>query len=134
MLQGLFALARAPEELAEAEVAVGDEGAHAEPVGEPERFRIPLVGIGVSAYARRYRAGHAQCVCLEAGLGMGTREIQGPRRGGRGELEPARPEIRLGEGGHSEGLLAENIGGTGLAHRFLERAKRIIDAPTYEIG
>jgi hypothetical protein len=30
MLQRLFALAHAPVELAEAEVAVGDEGAHAE--------------------------------------------------------------------------------------------------------
>jgi hypothetical protein len=37
MLLHLLALARAPVELAEAEVAVGDEGAHPELLGERER-------------------------------------------------------------------------------------------------
>jgi hypothetical protein len=37
MLMRLLALARAPVELAEAEAAVGDEGAHAESGGDDER-------------------------------------------------------------------------------------------------
>jgi hypothetical protein len=40
VLVGLLALVHAPVELAEAEVAVGDEGAHAERLGERERVTI----------------------------------------------------------------------------------------------
>ena len=43
MVAGLLALARAPGELAEAEVAVGDEGAHAARLGE--RQRLAVVGL-----------------------------------------------------------------------------------------
>ena len=37
---GLRAVARSPVELAEAEVAVGDERAHATRLGEPQRFAV----------------------------------------------------------------------------------------------
>src|SRR2546422_8502765 len=40
MLLRLLALAGAPEELGEAEVAVGDEGAHAELAGERQRLAV----------------------------------------------------------------------------------------------
>jgi hypothetical protein len=40
MLLGLLALIRAPVELAEAEVAVGEEGAHAKMVGATSRLPI----------------------------------------------------------------------------------------------
>jgi hypothetical protein len=40
VFSGLFGLARTPVELAEAEVAVGDEGAHAELLAEPKGFAV----------------------------------------------------------------------------------------------
>jgi hypothetical protein len=43
---GLLMVARAPVELAEAKVAVGDEGAHAEGAGDRERVAIVELGIG----------------------------------------------------------------------------------------
>jgi len=46
MLPRLLALARAPIELAEAEVAVGDEGAHAERDDKRNRL-VGLGGLGV---------------------------------------------------------------------------------------
>ena len=42
---GLLALVRAVAELAEAEVAVGDEGAHAELLGERERVTVAAVSV-----------------------------------------------------------------------------------------
>ena len=48
MIAGLLALPRAPEELAEAEVAVGDEGAHAARLGERQRLAVVAkVALGV---------------------------------------------------------------------------------------
>ena len=48
MLLGLLALARAPVELAEAEVAVGDERAHAARLGERQRLAVVgLAALGV---------------------------------------------------------------------------------------
>ena len=50
MLAGLLALARAPVELAEAEVAVGDERAHAQRLGEGQGLAIVGLGaLGVEA-------------------------------------------------------------------------------------
>src|SRR5262245_8736443 len=45
MLLRLLALARAPVELAEAKVAVGDEGAQAEFLGESERIIVVTRGV-----------------------------------------------------------------------------------------
>src|SRR5262245_62452897 len=45
VLLRLLALARAAVELAEPEVAVGDEGAHAERVSERERVTVVAVGV-----------------------------------------------------------------------------------------
>src|SRR5262245_32213396 len=50
MLLRLLALARAPGELAEAEVTVGDQRAHAELVGE--RQRLAVIGLSGSPAAR----------------------------------------------------------------------------------
>ena len=44
VLLGLLSLAGAPGELAEAEVAVGDEGAHPETDGERERLTVMALG------------------------------------------------------------------------------------------
>ena len=51
VLLGLLALARAPVQLAEAEVAVGGEGAHAELLGERERVTVVSVSVlrGIAA-------------------------------------------------------------------------------------
>jgi hypothetical protein len=48
VLVGLLALARAPVQLAEAEVAVGDEGAHAEFVRDAERLAIARLEVSRS--------------------------------------------------------------------------------------
>src|SRR4029434_781406 len=48
MLLRLLALARAPVELAETEVAVGDEGAHPEVLSEGERVTV----VALSAFRR----------------------------------------------------------------------------------
>src|SRR5262249_34943533 len=45
MLLRLLAVARAPVELAEAEVAVGDEQAHAELAGELQRLAVGAFGV-----------------------------------------------------------------------------------------
>src|SRR5262252_4662011 len=70
MLLRLLGLARAQEELAEAEVAVGDEGAHAARLGE--RRRAPEVRGGLalrgSIAARRHRAEEPQRVDFVAAL------------------------------------------------------------------
>src|SRR5262245_27978469 len=44
MLLGLLLLARPPGELAEAEVTVGDDGAHTEGIGEREGFTVVPLG------------------------------------------------------------------------------------------
>ena len=50
--KGLLALACAGVELAEAEVAVGDEGAHAARLGQRQRLAVvSLAGLGVEAVA-----------------------------------------------------------------------------------
>jgi hypothetical protein len=51
VLLGLLVVARRPVDLAEAEVAVGEEGMHAELA--PDRERIAVVGLGLPATARR---------------------------------------------------------------------------------
>src|SRR5262249_39981008 len=54
MLVRLLTLARAPVELAEAEVAVGDEGAHAEVAGERQRLAVvPLSRLSVERMLMR---------------------------------------------------------------------------------
>ena len=47
MLLRLLTLAGAPVELAEAEVAVGDEGAHSQFVGEGERMAVMVFSVEV---------------------------------------------------------------------------------------
>ena len=45
MRVGLVALARAPEELAEPEMAVGDEWTHPEVIGKSQRFSVAIFGL-----------------------------------------------------------------------------------------
>src|SRR5438046_10176647 len=63
VLLGLLALVRARVELAEAEVAVGDEGAHAELAGERQRLAVVARSI-LGAVCRRDVTGEAQGVGL----------------------------------------------------------------------
>src|SRR5215213_483964 len=70
-LLGLLACPRAQVKLAETEVAVGDEGVHAEPLGESQRLAIKslaalgieLIGVGCDIAEQMPRMG------LEWGLG-----------------------------------------------------------------
>src|SRR5262249_44543426 len=63
MLVGLIALVRAPIELAEAEVAVGDEGAHAALAGERERLTV-VAESALGVARRRAGTGEAEGVGL----------------------------------------------------------------------
>src|SRR5262249_27312375 len=69
MLLRLVALARAPVELAEAEVAVGDEGTHTARLGEGQRLAV-VVGSVLGATRRRDVTAEAKgvsfgCPCLQ---------------------------------------------------------------------
>ena len=73
--RGLLALAGAPVELAEAEVAVGDEGAHPELLGERERVTV----VAAAAFP-------------------GDRGGRRPRRGGGGPTPRSRVDRARGQG------------------------------------
>jgi signal transduction histidine kinase len=65
VLLRLLALVRAPVELAEAEVAVGDEGAHAKVVGKRQRLAVRAFGgVAVLTGGRRDVTGEAECIGL----------------------------------------------------------------------
>ena len=89
----LLALARAPVELAEAEVAVGDEGAHAARLGE--RQRLAVVGLAAS----RHRTGRDGSRCRRAGAAHGPRT--------RGDAERIRPRGRPGAAPRRAGRAAD---------------------------
>jgi hypothetical protein len=63
VLTRLFPLLRAPVELAETEVAVGDERAHAELAGERQGFAVVAFSV-LGAAARRDITGEAEGVGL----------------------------------------------------------------------
>src|SRR5438552_14378919 len=79
MLMRLLALARAPGELAEAEVAVGDERAHAELAGERQRLAVVAFSV-LGAACRRDVTGEAEGV----GLACPSPQPAGERQGGSG--------------------------------------------------
>src|SRR5262245_38466687 len=75
MLLRPLALARAPVELAEAEGAMGDKGAHGELAGEGKRLSI--VGVGVlDARGRRDVADEAEGVSLASSRSEPARQRQ----------------------------------------------------------
>ena len=76
MLLRLLALVRARVELAEAEVAVGDERAHAELAGEGQRLAEVAFGV-LGAASRRYITGEAEGV----GLASPSAQPAGERHG-----------------------------------------------------
>ena len=94
MLLRLLALARAPVELAEAEVAVGDEGAHAARLGERQRLAvmglaalgIEPVGMGRDVAEQVQRMGREPGVALR---GFERAVAQAPRL-----VEPAEHQTR----------------------------------------
>jgi hypothetical protein len=107
---GPLALARAPVELAEAEVAVGDERAHAEVVGECQGLAVGAFSV-LGAAGRRDTTGEAEGVSLDrlaepldrhgperadldAALGQLHRLGGESDAAGRGELLHASGEVR----------------------------------------
>ena len=98
MLAGLLALARAPVELAEAEVAVGDEGAHAARLGERQRLAvvglaalgIEPVGMGRDVAEQVQRMGRAPVA--DAASESSARSPQAPRLVEPAEQQSGAPE------------------------------------------
>src|SRR5262249_47438673 len=97
MLLRLLALARAPVELAEAEVAVGDEGAHAELDGE--RYRLAVVLLGALDFRRIAMRGDLaediEATCFDSALAPLAGEAERSLCGGPGIMRSAGEEIRL---------------------------------------
>src|SRR5262249_56312733 len=89
MLLRLLARARAQGELPEAEVAVGDEGAHAARLGERQRLAV-VAGSVLGAAGRRDVTGEAEDVSLACPSPQAPGErLPGPVRGiGRGGARP----------------------------------------------
>src|SRR4030095_199443 len=89
----LLPLARAPVELTEAEVAVGDEGAHAEFIGK--RQRITVVAFGVrGAAGRRDITSEAEGVGLASPSPQPAGERQGLSGVAGGLVDPPGREVR----------------------------------------
>src|SRR5262245_30424347 len=99
MLLRLLALAGAPVELAEAEVAVGDEGAHAELVGQSEGLAV--VGLGPVALRRIPPRGDfadkAQGICVGSTLLVIAGEVEGTLSTFECVLHAASQQIRLAQ-------------------------------------
>ena len=97
MLLRLLALARAPVELAEAEVAVGDEGAHPELLGERERVTVVAVSVLRGIAAGGDLAEEAEGPRLVGALTA----LAGKGQGSPGEfesvLEPVGEDVRLAQ-------------------------------------
>ena len=93
----LLALARAPVELAEAEVAVGDEGAHAERLGEGERVAVVALRVLRGIAAGGDLAEEAEGPRLAAALIA----LAGKGQGSPGEfasvLEPVGEDVRFAQ-------------------------------------
>ncbi len=91
----LLALAGAAEELAEAEMAVGDEGAHAEFLGERERVTVVAVGVLRGSAAGGDLAKRAESPRLDGALTA----LAGKGQGSSGEfesvLEPVSENVRF---------------------------------------
>src|SRR5262245_13548009 len=134
MLQRLLALARAPGELAEAEVAVGDEGAHAELLSERERLLVVLLGaLDFGRVAMRGDlAADIEGASLDSARAPFAGEAERPLYSDPGVLQPAGEEIRLAQHGRDVGL-----GGPGKASGpvggLLQKRKRLAGSPGHRI-
>ncbi len=96
MLLRLLALAGAPVELAEAEVAVGDERAHATRLGEGQRpVIVGFAGLGVEPVGVG-RDVAEELVRVGRGSGVARTELDGAIGQAPGLVEPAEQET--GEG------------------------------------
>src|SRR5438552_6187374 len=92
MLMRLLALARAPGELAEAEVAVGDERAHAELAGERQRLAVVAFSV-LGAACRRDITGEAEGVGLACPRPLAAGERQGFSAVAGGLVDPPSREV-----------------------------------------
>src|SRR5215831_7634152 len=91
VLLGLLALAGAPVELAEAEVAVGDERAYAELVGERQRLSV-VPGCVFAASGRRDVSDEAEGVGLVSPSPQSAGECQRLASVAVGLVDPPRPK------------------------------------------
>ena len=86
MLPRLFALARAPVEVTEAEVAVGDEGAHAAGLGQRQRLAIVGLAGDIASAAGADDAERSYREALKLAVELGMRPLVAHCHLGLGKL------------------------------------------------
>jgi hypothetical protein len=134
VLVGLLALVHAPVELAEAEVAVGDEGAHAERLGEREGVTIAagrvLRGIAVGGDLADEPKGPRLVAALTTFASKGQSSLGACES----VLEPVGEEVRFAQM-HQENRLdnSESHGFTG-APRVLQQRDALSHPPRERVG
>src|SRR5215510_12280405 len=101
VLVRLLALAGAPVELTETEVAVGDERAHAELSGQHQSLTVGIFGsLGLRGTVTRCNlAEHLQQECAETPL-SGVRDREGPLGERESLVAPVGQEIGLAQHGY----------------------------------
>src|SRR5712691_6385597 len=134
VLLRLLLLARAPVELAEAEVAVGDEGAHAELLGERERVTIVAVSVLRGIAAGGDLAEEPEGPRLVAALTA----LPGKAQGSPGEfesvLEPVREDVRFAQIPQEERLDNSVSHGLTGAQRVLQQRDALSNPPRERVG
>src|SRR5436190_18611983 len=134
VLLGLLALAGAPKELAETEVAVGDEGAHPELLGERERVTVVAVSVLRGIAAGGDLAEQAEGPRLVGTLSALARKGQGSPGEFEGILEPAGEGVCLAQiPEEARPLRAVSYSLNG-AQRVLQRRDGVSTSPRQRVG
>src|SRR5215470_132972 len=137
MLLRLFALARAPMEHAEAEVAVGNERAPAELGGE--RHRLTVVGLGglnllVCIERQRNGAENVKHIRFRASLLLSLSEIKGALGTFAGLGDPSGRQVGLAEPSEAERTGHKVAVGFALFKCLSQQGQRLVHPPGEAIG
>ena len=122
-LARLLRLARAPVELAEAEVTVGHEGAHAELIGQDQRLAVVAVR---RRFVRRCMMGGDLAQELEgmrllSAFPLPAGDIEREKSPCEGGFGAFIQQIRLAQKTHKEGVVADqDLGGQIQGHRLFQ--------------
>src|SRR5262245_56990255 len=136
MLLRLLALPGAAVEPAEPEVAVGDEGAHAELLCHRERLPVefPSTRLVWSGLTRRYVAEGIQALSLEPAPPGSTAQIERLVSGAHGLLGTSRQQIRLGEEGKVLWAVTGEFHRRRTLHRLFQKRNAISQPPDAHVG
>src|SRR5262245_48351647 len=123
MLLRLLALARASVEFAQAEVAVGDKGAHAEFASERQRVLVPRLGLAVvwGIGARGDLGDEPEGPCFVSPLLVLARKRQRATSMRQRLLHSAREQTRLAEVSQPQRVARHDAGPGAHGHGGLEQ-------------